>query len=176
VHFPLTVKEIVMMGRYPHFQYQPSKKDVGICEQILHELDAWEFSERDYLTLSGGEKQRIQFARVLAQVWEAPAEGNRYLLLDEPISNVDMHYQHQFMQKLQLLKKEGIVVIAVLHDMNLALQYADRLLFMNHGKIVQQGATCSVVSASLIREVFQVSVQLIPNPAGHGLLMVYSGN
>ena len=83
LHFPLTVEEVVMMGRYPHFSFAPGKKDIQICTDVLRQMKLDDFAGRNYLTLSGGEKQRVQFARVLAQIWEPPASGNRYLFLRE---------------------------------------------------------------------------------------------
>ncbi|HSC40562.1 MAG TPA: ATP-binding cassette domain-containing protein, partial [Chitinophagaceae bacterium] len=122
LHFPLTVLEVVMMGRYPHFTYRPSRRDEAICKEVMDRMEITHFVHRDYLSLSGDEKQRVQFARALAQLWEAPEEGHRYLLLDEPISSLDIHYQHQFLQIARQLTKENIVLVAVLHDINLAIQ------------------------------------------------------
>src|SRR4051812_41126949 len=75
--FPLTVNEVVMMGRYPHFNFSPNKKDETICDQVIERMDLHAFLDRNYLTLSGGEKQRVQYARVLAQIWEQPRNGCR---------------------------------------------------------------------------------------------------
>ena len=94
--FPLTVDEVVMMGRYPHFNFNPSKKDESICGEVMQRMNLQSFSDRNYLTLSGGEKQRVQFARVLAQVWEQPRNGLRYLFLDEPLASLDIKYQKEF--------------------------------------------------------------------------------
>ena len=77
--FPLMVDEVVMMGRYPHFNFNPNKKDFAICDEVMERMNLSSFKERNYLTLSGGEKQRVQFARVLAQIWEKPQNGIRYL-------------------------------------------------------------------------------------------------
>src|SRR4249920_1241331 len=73
--FPLMVDEVVMMGRYPHFTFNPGKKDEAICNEVIDRMNLNEFRQRNYLTLSGGEKQRVQYARVLAQIWEKPVEG-----------------------------------------------------------------------------------------------------
>jgi len=130
--------------------------------------------QRDYLTLSGGEKQRVQFARALAQLWEAPERGSRYLLLDEPISSLDIHYQHQFLQIAKRLTEEKIVLVAVLHDINLAIQYADNILFMKEGKLVAKGRPAEVITAGLIKEVFNIPVAIIDNPLLGKPLVVYN--
>src|SRR4029077_12996450 len=113
--FPLTVDEVVMMGRYPHFAFNPGKKDLQICNEVIERMNLVEFKERNYLTLSGGEKQRVQYARVLAQVWEKPIDGYRYLFLDEPLNSLDISYQHEFLQVAVELIKEHTVLIAVMH-------------------------------------------------------------
>ena len=94
--FPLTVEQVVMMGRYPHFTFSPGKKDNAICDEVLSRMNLDAFRERNYTTLSGGEKQRVQYARVLAQIWEKPGSGRRYLFLDEPLNNLDISYQQDF--------------------------------------------------------------------------------
>lgn len=188
LHFPLRVEDIVLMGRYPHFNFQPSKKDTAICRQAMERVEIMSLSGRDYLTLSGGEKQRVQFARALAQIWEpagSPTESqvsppqpvdalpSRFLFLDEPVSSLDIHYQHQFLQIARSLVKENIILVAVLHDINLAMQYADRILFMKEGSIAAEGTSPDIVTADLIREVFNIPVQLLENPHGPAPVMVY---
>lgn len=225
LHFPLSVDDIVMMGRYPHFNFQPSKKDMAICREAMERVDIIALSGRDYLTLSGGEKQRVQFARALAQIWEPPATSlsvsvpqplppqkipqpsppvpqplatmpqqahivpqpppsvppepdpqpvaSRFLFLDEPVSSLDIHYQHQFLQIARRLIKENIVLIVVLHDINLAMQYADRILFMKEGRIVAEGPCPGIVNTSLINEVFNIPVHFLENPYGKSPVMVY---
>lgn len=174
LHFPLSIPEVVMMGRYPHFSYKPSKKDQAICEAAMEKMEVAHFRNRNYLTLSGGEKQRVQFARVLAQIWEAPASGSRYLFLDEPISSLDIHYQHQFLQIAKQLTSEKIVLIAVLHDLNLAIQYADNILFMKEGRIKANGKPADIVTAGLIQYVFNIPVAIIDNPVSAKPLVVYN--
>ncbi|HZJ59642.1 MAG TPA: ATP-binding cassette domain-containing protein, partial [Chitinophagaceae bacterium] len=108
--FPLLVEEVVLMGRYPHFTFNPNKKDITICNEVIERMNLVEFKERNYLTLSGGEKQRVQYARVLAQVWEKPTDGYRYLFLDEPLNSLDISYQHEFLQSAVELMKEHTVL------------------------------------------------------------------
>jgi iron complex transport system ATP-binding protein len=120
----------------------------------------------------------VQFARALAQIWEAPPGGTRYLFLDEPISSLDMHFQHQFLRIARSLlreNRENIVLIAVLHDLNLALQYADRMLFMKAGRIAAEGAVPGVVTAGLIMDVFDMPVHILENPYGRAPVIVPAG-
>ncbi len=174
LHFPLSVEEIVMMGRYPHFSFSPTPNDRAICGQVMSHLSIQSLSGRDYLTLSGGERQRVQFARALAQIWESPASTSRYLFLDEPVSSLDIHYQHQLMQLARDLVKERIVLVAVLHDLNLALHYADRMIFMKQGRIVAEGAVPGIVTPSLIREVFDIEARLLDDPQSDTPFIVYA--
>jgi iron complex transport system ATP-binding protein len=174
LHFPLSVAEIVMMGRYPHFNYQPSTHDKAICAEVIHQMEIKDFLNRDYLTLSGGEKQRVQFARALAQIWETPRDGSRYLFLDEPINNLDIHYQHQFLQLAKAFTSEHTVTIAVLHDINLAIQYADTISFMKAGKIVSTGHPQNIITSTLIDDVFSIPVDIISHPSTGIPLIVYS--
>ena len=172
--FPLMVDEVVMMGRYPHFTFNPNKKDEAICNEVMEKMDLQLFKERNYLTLSGGEKQRVQFARVSAQIWEAPDTGCRYLFLDEPVTSLDIHYQHQFLQMAKKLTKENTIVIAVLHDINLAIQYGDNLLFMKEGKLVQKGTPAAIITTDLINDVFNIPVKIIDNPYSKKPIVVYN--
>jgi iron complex transport system ATP-binding protein len=174
LQFPLSVDEIVMMGRYPHFSFQPGRKDLAICEKAMERLSVTALSGRDYLTLSAGERQRVQFARALTQIWEKPEKGNRYLFLDEPVSSLDIHYQHQFLRIARSLLDENIVLIAVLHDLNLSMQYADRMTFLKGGRIVAEGATPGIVTSSLIREVFDIDAHVMENPYGRSPVIVYA--
>jgi iron complex transport system ATP-binding protein len=173
LHFPLRVDDIVMMGRYPHFSFQPSGRDKGICGEAMSRLGISTLAGRDYLTLSGGERQRVQFARALAQIWDPPEEGCRYLFLDEPVSSLDIHYQHQLLQLARSLIQENIVIVIVLHDLNLALQYADRIIFMKNGRIAAAGDAPGIVTPELVREIFDVQAHLLDNPYGRAPVIVY---
>ncbi len=174
LHFPLSVAEIIMMGRYPHFSFSPAPNDRAICEQVMSQLSIQSLSDRDYLTLSGGERQRVQFARALAQIREAPTSGCRYLFLDEPVSSLDIHHQHQLLQLVRGLVKENIVLVAILHDLNLALHYADRMIFMKQGRIVAEGAAPGIVTPALIREVFDIDARLLEDQQSDIPVIVYA--
>jgi len=172
--FPLLVEEVVMMGRYPHFTFNPNKKDVTICNEVIERMNLVEFKERNYLTLSGGEKQRVQFARVLAQVWEKPADGYRYLFLDEPLNSLDISYQHEFLQAAVELIKDHTVLIAVMHDINLAAHYADNLFFLKEGEMTVHGRPKDILTENIIEKVFNVKTKVIENPVTGKPLVIYN--
>ena len=172
--FPLLVEEVVMMGRYPHFTFNPNKKDITICNEVIERMNLTEFTKRNYLTLSGGEKQRVQYARVLAQVWEKPTDGYRYLFLDEPLNSLDISYQHEFLQSAVELMKDHTVLIAVMHDINLAAHYADTLFFLKEGEMVVHGRPKDILTENIIEQVFNIKTSVIENPITGKPLVVYS--
>jgi iron complex transport system ATP-binding protein len=171
--FPLMVEEVVMMGRYPHFTFNPNKKDEAICNAVMERMNLASFKERNYLTLSGGEKQRVQYARVLAQIWEKPATGFRYLFLDEPLNSLDVNYQQEFLQIAREFTNDETVLIAVMHDINLAVQYADKLFFLKEGELAAHGKPKDILSSQLIKDVFDVKATLINNPLSGNPLVVF---
>ena len=172
--FPLTVEEVVMMGRYPHFTFSPNKKDFSVCEEVIDLMNLHAFKDRNYMTLSGGEKQRVQYARVLAQIWEKPSEGCRYLFLDEPLNNLDINYQQEFLQIAKKLKDDNTVLVAVMHDINLAIQHADTLIFLKEGELAAKGKPKEILTASLIEKVFGVRTTIINNPVTNAPLLIYT--
>ena len=174
ISFPLEVEEVVMMGRYPHFKINPAKEDMEICNEVIELQNLQAFRKRNFLTLSGGEKQRVQFARVLAQIWKMPSEGSRILLLDEPISSLDIKYQFDFLQHVKEFLNERTIVIAVLHDLNLALNYADEILLLKDGKLFASGSPINVLSPENIRNVFHVTMNL--HQLDNGRLLWLSDN
>lgn len=155
--FPLTVAEVVMMGRYPHFTGKPGAKDETAAEQAMRFFDVWGMAERNYLSLSGGEKQRVNFARVAAQIWYPVKNGHRYLLLDEPLTFLDVYYQHQFMHKIiELLQSSDLVVAGVVHDLNLAAKFAHHLLLLHNGQVLASGDKEQVFTAENIQTAYRL--------------------
>lgn len=167
VAFPLKVWEVVMMGRYPHFKNFATQADQQICEEVMRFFDVWNFGERDYLTLSGGEKQRVQFARVLAQLWSAQPTSPRLLLLDEPLTFLDIRYQIQFMKQLkQLIVQQNLLIVGVVHDLNLAARFADTLTLLHEGRVLASGATSEVLTRENISTAFQIEAEVVAQPDG----------
>jgi iron complex transport system ATP-binding protein len=159
---PFAVHEIVMMGRYPHFRNRPGSNDLDIVAETMAVCGVAHLKERSILTLSGGEQQRVHLARVLAQVWDCPGA---LLLLDEPLSAMDALYQHQTLGILKALTQKNYLVMAVLHDINLAAQYADRILMMKNGKRWCDGPPAAVINALNIYTVFSIEAEVMVHPA-----------
>jgi iron complex transport system ATP-binding protein len=175
VAFPLSVREVVMMGRYPHFGVRPAPADERVADELMEFFDVTEFTERNYQTLSGGERQRVNFARVLAQLWRddsaAPAASGpvttrppcRYLFLDEPLTFLDIRHQIEFMKKVRgFTDAPDVVTVGVVHDLNLAARFADQIVLLNDGRVVATGAAAEVLTAERIREVFGVEPTFVP--------------
>jgi iron complex transport system ATP-binding protein len=173
IPFPLKVIELIQMGRYPHYEYQASKKDFDIIHEVIDQLSIKHLQSRDFNTLSGGEQQRVQFARVLAQVWEKINGKNRYLFLDEPLNNLDIQYQKYLLQTIQKFIGEDMVVIMVVHDINWALAYADKVYFLKEGNLVAQGNPTDIITTQLIADVFKIDAQLINVPGQKQKVVVY---
>jgi iron complex transport system ATP-binding protein len=173
LNFPLTAEEVILMGRYPHFHIAPKKRDLDIVEEVMQRMNLSPFRNRNYLSLSGGERQRVQFARVMAQVWERPLEGIRCLLLDEPLNSLDINYQHEFLRVASGLLDNDTVIVAIVHDLNLALQYADNLLFLKEGQLMAQGSPKSVLNESLLENIFGLQARITENPLDQSPMVVF---
>lgn len=155
--FPLKVKEVITMGRYPHFSVNPTPKDEHAVQEAMQFFDVETMADRDYLTLSGGEKQRVHFARVVSQIWYPSENGCRYLVLDEPLTFLDVHYQFQFMHKLrELLKQKDLVIVGVVHDLNLAAKFADHLVLLNNGELLAAGSKEEVLNAENMKTAYRL--------------------
>jgi len=166
IAFPLTVREVVMMGRYPHFESRPVPIDQRIVDEVMTHIDVTEFSDRSYQTLSGGERQRVNFARVLAQLWDYGrwngSKSGRYLFLDEPLTFLDIRHQIDFMKKIRTFADApDIVIVGVVHDLDLAAQFADQIVLLNEGKVVANGTATEVLTTERIEEVFGVTPTFI---------------
>ena len=157
VDFPFTAVEIVMMGRNPHSNGYHNEKDSEIVDEVLTTVDAYALKNRVFSTLSGGEQQRIQLARVLAQVW---GEKDAHLLLDEPTTALDLKHQHQILQCLKTLATEKQwTIIIVIHDLHLAKMYSDHIVFMQNGEVFKH-ISANAFHPENISAVFEISTEL----------------
>jgi iron complex transport system ATP-binding protein len=169
INFPFTVKEIVMMGRYPHIPRfsAPSAEDFNIVQDIMDKTEVSEFTGRFITELSGGERQRVVFARALAQ------DAN-VLILDEATSNLDVNHSIGLLNICEsCMKQKGMTIIAVMQDINLASVYCDYLVFMSAGSIVIHGATRDVLNPATMNEVFNVDAKIYEESYSGSLQVVF---
>ena len=127
--FPFRVEEVVALGRIPHASGRV--RDAEIVAEVLARLDIGAIATRDYTTLSGGEQQRTQIARVMTQVWDVPES---ILLMDEPTAFLDLSHQYATLRLVRERAAAGAAAFLVLHDINLAAQFADRIVLMNRAR------------------------------------------
>lgn len=161
--FPFTVFEVALLGRLPHARgMHPTRRDRQIAWAALELTSTAELSARLYPTLSGGERQRVQLARVLAQIWES--DEPRCLLLDEPTTNLDLVHQHATLKIARAFAERNTGVIAVLHDLNLAAQYADRVAVLHRGEIVAIGPVSDALAPELVHRVFGLETVALRHP------------
>jgi len=152
--------DVVLMGRSPYLRrfQSESKEDIEIVEKSMKLTNTWHLRDKNIKNLSGGERQRIIIARALAQ-------ASNIMLLDEPISQLDIHHQIEIMDTIKLLnEKFNITVITVLHDLNIASQYSDCLILVDKGKIASFGEPDVVLSENNIKKIYNMDVIRIKNP------------
>lgn len=160
----LTVYDSVLLGRKPYIKMNSTQKDLDITEQMIKRMNLESFKLRYTDELSGGEFQKVVLARALAQQPDI-------LLLDEPTSNLDLKNQHEVMQSVkEITKKENISAIVVIHDLNLALRYCDRFLFIKDGLVYEYGDE-TIITDEVISEVYHVEAKVI-EVKGHKLVIV----
>lgn len=154
ISFPLTACELVSLGRYPHAaRFQFSETDVAAVEKALEQTGSRHLRERDFTTLSGGEKQKVLISRALAQ-------SARILLLDEPTLHLDLFYQLQILSVLKkLCIEQQTTVVTVLHDVNLISLFADKALLLSSGKLRAFGPVADVINETNIREILGVEMK-----------------
>ena len=154
-NFDFTVKDIVLMGRSPHkkFMERDNEEDYDIVNEALKKVDMFEFKDRSFQSLSGGEQQRVILARALAQ-------QPKCLILDEPTNHLDIKYQLQLMR---IVKGLGIEVIAAIHDLNIAAMYCDKIYVLKDGEIIKYGKPKDVLTKEIIKDVYEVDAEVIVN-------------
>lgn len=158
----LTVKQLVSLGRSPHqpwWQWELSREDAQKVEIAMHQTGIEQFSDRSVEQLSGGERQRAFLALALAQ-------NPQLLLLDEPTTYLDICYQLQLLELLKQLNKQNLTIITVLHEINLAARYSDRIALLHQGKLACVGTPKQVLTADNLAQTFGVDVTIIETPVG----------
>ena len=154
--FPFKVDEVIEMGRYPCNSSDSVNKN--IVSEVKAKLALDDLAGRTYTTLSGGEKQRVQIARVVAQLWDQLEHA--IFLFDEPTAPLDLAHQRQFLQLCEEMKLAGACIVMVVHDINLASRYSDQITLLMDGRVLADGKAEVVITESLIQEAYQVDIAI----------------
>lgn len=171
LNFPFTVNEVLTFSRNPHTTGVTIDKSV--ITEVLHALDIDHLKDRLYTELSGGEKQRVQLGRVMAQIWRSEDADQRLLLLDEPTTSLDMGHQQQLMQIVKWFSERQVTVLLVMHDVNLVTQYMDKVIALQDGQLFLQGTVEQVITAESIKALFGANCQVNQHPTNARPIVVY---
>lgn len=156
----LTVRQLVSFGRYPYSGGRLTVEDEGFIDEAINFLDLGDLQDRFLDELSGGQRQRAYVAMVLAQ-------NTEYVLLDEPLNNLDMQHSVQMMKQLRRAADElGKTIVIVLHDINFAARYADDIIAMQNGKLVEQGSVADICTTETLTRIFRTPVSVAPDAKG----------
>ncbi|MBN2794823.1 MAG: ABC transporter ATP-binding protein [Clostridia bacterium] len=169
ITYDLTAYEVVLLGRTPHLKrfQQESHKDYEIVKAVMEETDTWQYKDRLIHQLSGGERQRVIIARALAQEPEV-------LILDEPVTYLDVHHQIQVMTLIkQLSETRNMTIVTILHDLNYALKYCDQVMMLHDGKVFKYGEPTEVVTKENILHVYDLDVSILEHPVTQLPLVVF---
>jgi iron complex transport system ATP-binding protein len=171
IDFEFSVMDIVLMGRSPYFKkfQNETLEDINIAKDSMIKTNILELRDKSINEISGGEFQRVIIARALTQKAEI-------ILMDEPISQLDIHHQIEILDNVKkLVKCENITVVAILHDLNLASRFSDELLLINNGSIVSKGKPEEVLTYQNLEEVYNMNVLVSNNPVNNKPLIIPIG-
>ena len=158
IEFDYKVSEIIKMGRYSHINRfsNESEEDKQIVNEVIDQLKLTKLKDRKFNHLSGGEQQKVIIARAIAQ-------KTKILMLDEPTSHLDINFQLEFMNLFRTYVNKGLIVIVVLHDLNIAAQYCDKIILMNKGNIVDFGVIQNVLTKQNIQKIYGIDAVIRKN-------------
>ncbi|AZO95932.1 ABC transporter ATP-binding protein [Halocella sp. SP3-1] len=169
ISFSMTVYEMILLGRRPYIKWKVSANDEAIVESILNKFKIMHLAEREINTLSGGEKQKVAIARALAQ------EPN-ILFLDEPTSSLDINHQLEVIGNLRrLVYQESKAVVVVLHDLNLANRFSDKVFLMGKDGFYKEGSPEEVLSSENIKDIYNLEVEIIKTSQGKYIIPLDTG-
>jgi len=158
--FPFKVYDVIQMGRFP--VKQKSYLDIDIEKKIMEEIlgcfDLKELINKNYLVLSGGEKQRVQLARTFIQIWTLDSFNDKLIILDEPTSFLDIYYQLKLYKLIKKLNNKGLAFIMVLHDINHAFLYSKKVMMMENARLKYFGDVKKIINEKNIKDIFKVKL------------------
>jgi iron complex transport system ATP-binding protein len=169
LEFPFTAEEVVSLGRIPHDT--PRQRNHQIVMEALELVDCANLAGRLYVHLSGGEKQRVQLARVAAQIWDEQAQ-DRCLILDEPSASLDLAHQAMIVGMMRFFARQGVAILTVLHDLNLASKCADQIVVLDRGRLVDCGEPKAVLTEEMLSRVFNIDALVSVNAKDGSCLVI----
>ncbi|RYG74277.1 ABC transporter ATP-binding protein [Lentibacillus lipolyticus] len=154
INLRLTIRELVSFGRFPYSQGRLTDEDWQKVEEAIDYMELRDIQDKYLNELSGGQRQRAHIAMVIAQDTE-------YILLDEPLNNLDMRHSVQIMKTLrQLVNELGKTILIVIHDINFASCYSDQIVALKDGKVVKQGPTCNVIDECVLKDIYDMDIEI----------------
>lgn len=168
---PLSVKDIILMGRYPYFNQSPDEEDVKSINKWMQKTQVEHLQNRTYLHLSGGEKQRVHLARVFAQL-ENDIE-HKIVFLDEPLNNLDVSHQFKILQTIKEFTQKNNTAVSIFHDLNLAAQFSDEVVLMSKGEIIYHDTPDKVFTEEIISKVYDFPCKIIKNPVTNHPFIIF---
>ncbi|WP_404451095.1 ABC transporter ATP-binding protein [Virgibacillus necropolis] len=154
INLRLTIRELVSFGRFPYSQGKLKKEDWDKVDEAIDYMELRDMQDRYLDELSGGQRQRAHIAMIIAQDTE-------YILLDEPLNNLDMRHSVQIMKTLRKLVDDlGKTIVIVIHDINFASCYSDQIVALKDGQIVKQGPTCDVIDECVLKDIYDMDMDI----------------
>lgn len=167
----LQVKDIVLMGRYPYFKTTPAPEDIATIEAMMKKTEVFQMRNRNYNSLSGGEKQRVHLARVFAQLQNDISA--KLAFFDEPLNNLDVRHQFRILENIKEFTTKGNSALIVLHDLNLAAEFADNILLLKEGQIVAYGKPQHIFTTNIISKAYDFPCAICENPITQNPMIVF---
>ncbi|TXL61746.1 ABC transporter ATP-binding protein [Cerasibacillus terrae] len=154
INLKLTIRELISFGRFPYSQGKLTKEDWEKVDEAIEYMELESIQDKYLDELSGGQRQRAHIAMVIAQDTE-------YIMLDEPLNNLDMRHSVQIMKILrQLVEELGKTVVIVIHDINFASCYSDNIVALKDGKVVKHGQPCDVIDSCVLKEIYEMDIDI----------------
>ena len=161
ISYDYSVKEIIEMGWIRNRDSEDYHYYTNILEKISRDCYVFQLLNSNFNVLSGGEKKRVHFARTLMQIWSSPDKANlRYMFLDEPTSSLDLYHELELIKLLRKQVNNGIGVLLIIHNLNLALKFSDRIAIFNKGHLISSGTPNDVCDNNILSEVFNVPIKV----------------
>ena len=173
ISFPFSVFDIITMGRFPYNREgKLNSRELDYCFSIIDKFDLTNLVYRTFTTLSGGEKQRVQLARIFIQIWNDDSYEKKLLILDEPTNNLDIKHQLALFDLIEELNKEGLSIIVVLHDLNHAIFYSKKTIMLKKGRLEHFGHTVDVFNENNLKNIFDVNLTVHSVSNNHSAIVL----